>query len=145
MGRFQARRIWSLINVFPPTPIRIRPRGHDKAILRKEAQPRFSRWLLAALLATIATSSDAKVLRSNNNAPTVWVFRDADALRRFDKVVRAGVNDDAAVLKLVACKTAQGSRVDVLGSGYRTAFVRVAEGSASGCQGTVPKENVRDQ
>ena len=107
--------------------------------------PRSSKWLLAALLAAIATSSDAKVLRSNNSASTVWVFRDADALRRFGKVARAAMNDDAAVLKLVACKTPQGSRIDVLGSGYRTAFVRVVEGSASGCEGTVPKENVRDQ
>jgi len=107
--------------------------------------PRFSRWLLAALLATIATSSGAKVLRNKDSASTVWVFRDADALRRFGKLARTAVNDDAAVLKLVARKTPQGSRIDVLGSGYRTAFVRVVEGSASGCEGTVPKENVRDQ
>jgi hypothetical protein len=100
---------------------------------------------LAALIAVAAvTSSDAKVLRNKNRAQTVWVFKDADALRRFGKVAKA-VYDDAVVTPLLACKAPQGSKVDVLGSGYRTAFVRVVEGSANGCQGTVPIGNVRDQ
>jgi hypothetical protein len=69
-------------------------------------------------------------------------FQDADALGRFGKVAKAA---DAVVTPLLACKAPQGSKVDVLGSGYRTAFVRVVEGSANGCQGTVPIGNVRDQ
>jgi hypothetical protein len=39
MGRFQARRVWSLICEFPSTPVKIKPgicRGHDKAMLRTE-------------------------------------------------------------------------------------------------------------
>jgi hypothetical protein len=101
---------------------------------------------LAALIAvTAATSSHAKVLRNKSNAPTVWVFKDADALRRFDKVAKAAVYDDAVATTLLACKVPQGSKIDVLGSGYRTAFVQVVEGNASGCEGTVPIGNVRDQ
>jgi len=60
-------------------------------------------------------------------------------------VAKASVYDDAVVAPLLACKVPQGSKVDVLGSGYRTAFVRVVEGTANGCQGTVPKGNVSDQ
>jgi hypothetical protein len=32
----------------------------------------------------------------------------------------------------------QGSEIEVSGSGYRTAFVHVVEGTAIGCEGTVP-------
>jgi hypothetical protein len=101
---------------------------------------------LAALIAVAAaTSSDVKVLRNKSNAQTVWVFKDADALSRFGKVAKAALYDDAVVTPLLACKAPKGSKVDVLGSGYRTAFVRVVESSANGCQGTVPIGNVRDQ
>ena len=99
---------------------------------------------VALISVATATSSDAKVLRSKDNTPTVWVFRDADALRRFGKVAKASVSDDAVVTPLVACKAPQGSKVDVLGSGHRTAFVRVVGGSANGCEGTVPLGNVKD-
>jgi hypothetical protein len=102
-------------------------------------------YFLAALISVAAaTSSDAKVLHSKDNAPTVWVFKDADALRRFGKVAKAAVSDAAVVTPLLACKAPQDSKVDVLGSGYRTAFVRVVSGSANGCEGTVPLGNVRD-
>ena len=102
--------------------------------------------LAAALISFAATtSSEAKVLRNNSNASTVPIFRDADALRKFGKVTKAAAYDDTVVTALLACKVPQGSRIDVLGSGYRTAFVRVVEGSANGCEGTVPKDNVKDQ
>jgi hypothetical protein len=77
---------------------------------------------LALIAVTAATSSDAKVLRNKSNAPTVWVFKDADALRRFGKVAKAAVYDAAAATTLFACKAPQGSKIDVLGSGYRTAL-----------------------
>jgi hypothetical protein len=52
----------------------------------------------AALIAVAAaTSSDAKVLRNKNNAPTAWVFKDAGALSRFGRVAKAAVYDDAVV------------------------------------------------
>ena len=102
--------------------------------------------LAAALISFAATTSgEAKVLRNNSNASTVLIFRDADALRKFGKVAKAAVYDDTVVTPLLACKAPQGSRIDVLGSGYRTAFVRVVEGSSNGCEGTVPKDNVKDQ
>ena len=102
-------------------------------------------FLPALIAAAAATSSDAKVLRNKDNAPAVRVFKDAGALSRFGRVAKASVYDDAVVAPLLACKVPQGSKVDVLGSGYRTAFVRVVEGTANGCQGTVPKGNVSDQ
>jgi hypothetical protein len=64
---------------------------------------------LALIAVTAATSSDAKVLRNKSNAPTVWVFKDADALRRFGKVAKAAVYDAAAATTLFACKAPQGS------------------------------------
>ena len=100
--------------------------------------------LVAVLISFAATtSSEAKVLRNKGNASTVLIFRDADALLKFGKVAKAAVYDDAIVTPLLACKAPQGSRIAVLGSGDRTAFVRVVEGSSNGCEGTVPKDNVR--
>ena len=64
-----------------------------------------------ALLAAIATSSDAKVLGSNNSAFDRLGFQGCRrALRRFGKVARAAVNDDAAVLKLVAVQDPAGQQ-----------------------------------
>jgi hypothetical protein len=40
----------------------------------------------------IATTADAKVLRNKNNARTVWVFKDADALGHLGKVANATVD-----------------------------------------------------
>ncbi|WP_029584581.1 hypothetical protein [Bradyrhizobium sp. URHD0069] len=51
-----------------------------------------------------ATSSDAEVLRNKSNAPTVWFFKDADALRRFGKVVKDAVYDNAVATTPLACK-----------------------------------------
>jgi hypothetical protein len=102
--------------------------------------------LLVALISFAATTSgEAKVLRSKGDAPAVLIFRDADALRKFGRLTDIAVHDDNIVTPLLACKALQGSKIKVLGSGYRTAFVRVAEGSANGCEGTVPKANVKDQ
>jgi hypothetical protein len=104
------------------------------------------RYFLAAIFAISAvTASDAKVLRNKSNTAMVWVFKDADALRRFAKVANTAAYDEQVVAPLVACKVPQGSKVDVLGSGHRTAFVRVADGIANGCEGTVPIGYVSDQ
>ena len=92
-----------------------------------------------------ATTSDAKVLRNKHNSQTVWIFKDADALRRFDKRRSRAVYDDGVVAPLLSCKAPQGSKIEVLGSGHRTAFVRVVDGTAIGCEGTVTIGNVRDQ
>ena len=100
---------------------------------------------VATLAISAVTASDAKVLRNKNSMPTVWVFKDADALRRFGKVANTAVYDEQVVAPLVACKVPQGSKIDVLGSGHRTAFVRVVDGIASGCEGTVPIGYVSDQ
>ena len=43
-----------------------------------------------------------------------------------------------AIESLLACRAPQGNRIEVLGSGYRTAFVKIVDGLSSGCQGTVP-------
>ena len=55
-------------------------------------------WRLNCLIAgmiTVAavTTSDAKVLRNKHNSQTVWIFKDADALRRFDKLRSSAVYD----------------------------------------------------
>jgi hypothetical protein len=102
--------------------------------------------LLVALTSFAATTSgEAKVLRGKGDASVVLIFRDADTLRKFGKLNNTAVHDDSIVTPLLACKAQQGSQIKVLGSGYRTAFVRVVEGSATGCEGTVLKENVKDQ
>jgi hypothetical protein len=98
-------------------------------------------WITIAAVST----GEAKVLRNKHNSQTVWIFKDAAALGRFDRLRSSAVYDKSVVAPLVSCAAPQGSRVEVLGSGYRTAFVRVVDGSANGCQGTVPIGNVRDQ
>jgi hypothetical protein len=98
-------------------------------------------WITVAAVST----SDAKVLRNKYNSQTVWIFNDADALRRFNKPRSSAVYDESVVAPLLRCKAPQGSKIEVLGSGYRTAFVRIVDGSANGCEGTVPIGNVRDQ
>jgi hypothetical protein len=101
---------------------------------------------LAALIAIAATTrSEAKVLRNKDNAPLVWVFRDAGALSQYNKLGSAASRDDNRVSLLLICKVPQGSKIEVLGSGYRTAFIRVVEGSAIGCEGTVPIGTVKNQ
>ena len=99
---------------------------------------------LALATWSAATSADAKVLRSTARTAMVSVFRDTYALDRFSKLPD-NARSDATVRSLLACSVPQGSRIDVLGSGYRTSYVRVIDGSASGCEGTVPIGNVRDQ
>ena len=101
--------------------------------------------LLALVAATTATGAHAKVLRSQDGAAPVYVFKDAYALDRFNKLPADSQSDDSLVQPLLTCKVPQGSRIIVLGPGYRTAFVRVTEGSANGCEGTVPANNIRDQ
>src|ERR1700742_5214754 len=101
---------------------------------------------IAGLIAVAAvTTSDAKVLRNKHNSQTVWIFKDAGALRRFDKLRARAVYDESGVAPLLSCKAPQGSQIEVLGSGYRTAFVRIVDGSAIGCEGTVLIGNVSDQ
>jgi hypothetical protein len=39
----------------------------------------------------------------------------------------------------------QGTNVEVLGSGYRTAFIKVIDGLAYGCQGTVSLNRVQER
>ena len=107
-------------------------------------------WRLSCLvagfiMAAAVTTSDAKVLRNKHNSQTVWIFRDADALHRFDKIRSNAVYDEGVVAPLLSCKAPQGSKIEVLGSGHRTAFVRVVDGTAIGCEGTVTIGNVRDQ
>jgi O-methyltransferase involved in polyketide biosynthesis len=101
--------------------------------------------VLTLAAATAATSATAKVLRSQEGTATVFVFKDAFALDRFSKLSGSAVSDADVVDTLLTCKVAQGSRIIVLGSGYRTAFVRVTDGNASGCEGTVPVANIRDE
>jgi hypothetical protein len=93
----------------------------------------------------VETSSEANVLRNNTDSPMVLVFKDAEALSRFNGLTNAASHDESLVSSLLTCKAPQGSKIEVLGSGYRTAFVRVVEGSASGCEGTVPIGTVSDQ
>ena len=102
--------------------------------------------LAMSLVIAAATTSDAKGLRNKNNAPTVWVLKDADAMRRFDKVANAAVYDEAVIVPLLACKVPQGSKVIVLvlGSGCPMAYVRVVGGDAQGREGTVPTARLQD-
>lgn len=101
--------------------------------------------IIAALLVTLLpVGADAEVLRSDNAKPTVWVFKDADALRRFNKL-KAPTIDDGVVAPLMACQAPQGSRIEVRGSGHRTAFVRIIGGREDGCEGTVPLAYVKRQ
>jgi hypothetical protein len=107
---------------------------------------RFSRLVLAIPISVVVvTAGEAKVLRNNTNSPMVFVFKDAAALSRFNSLTNTGTDDESPLLPLLTCKTPQGSKIEVLGSGYRTAFVRVVEGSAAGCEGTVPLDAVSDQ
>ena len=95
--------------------------------------------LLAAL-----TTAEAEMIRDKNNTgATVWVFRDIEAFERFRKMEQARAYDEGLVSPLLACKPPQGSKVKVFSSGDLTAFVRVEEGSAKGCEGTVPLEFVQ--
>jgi len=87
---------------------------------------------------------DAKVLRSKDSAVTIMIFKGADELRRFDKIAAKPGSADA-IEALLACRVPQGTSIEVLGSGHRTAFVKVIDGPASGCQGTVPKVRVQEQ
>jgi hypothetical protein len=100
--------------------------------------------LLTALMAIVATGCEAKVLRNKDGAPTVMVFKSADELRRFNKLANKQAGADI-IESLLACRTPQGTRIEVLGSGYRTAFVKVVDGLSSGCQGTVPIGRVQEQ
>ena len=93
---------------------------------------------------TAVTASDAKVLRTNR-ATTVRVFKDPDALRRFNWLSSVGFYRESVIAPLVSCKAPQGSKIEVLGSSHRTAFVRIVDGNANGCEGTVFIGNVRDQ
>jgi hypothetical protein len=107
-------------------------------------------WRLSCLVAgfiivAAVTTSEAKVLRNKYNSQTVWIFKDAGALRRFDKLRARAVYDESVVAPLLSCKAPQGSKIEVLGSGYRTAFIRIVDGSALGCEGTVLIGNVSDQ
>jgi len=121
---------------------------HCYPFLEKSPMPRPWRMscFVAGLIAVAAVSgSDAKVLRTKGPASTVWVFKNVDALRRFEKVARASVYDESKIEPLLACKVPQGSKIVVLVSGYRTAYIRVAEGGAQGCEGTVPITRVKDE
>jgi hypothetical protein len=101
---------------------------------------------IAGLITVAAvTTSDTKVLRNKHNSQTVWMIFNADALHRFDKLRSRAVYDESVVAPLLSCKAPQGSKIEVLGSGYRIAFVRIVDGSAIGCEGTVLIGNVRDQ
>lgn len=111
----------------------------------KRIRPPFVIILLALFASTIATSAIAKVLRSQDGTATVYVFKDAYALDRFKKLPANALSDESLVQPLLTCKVAQGSSIIVLGPGYRTAFVRVTGGNASGCEGTVPVGNISDQ
>jgi hypothetical protein len=94
--------------------------------------------LAMSLVIAAATTSDAKGLRNKNNAPTVWVLKDADAMRRFDKVANAAVYDEAVIVPLLACKVPQGSKVIVLGSGCPMAYVRVVGGMRKAAKAPFP-------
>ncbi|KRQ94208.1 hypothetical protein CQ12_25820 [Bradyrhizobium jicamae] len=98
--------------------------------------------LLASLL---APKAEAAVLRSKLSSPNVWVFKDSDALSHFERIAQGGAPDETAVAPLLACKTPQGSKITVFSRGDLTAFVRVIEGSAKGCEGTVPLGFVQDK
>ena len=111
----------------------------------KKVRPPFVIILPALVASTVASSATAKVLRSQDGTATVYVFKDAYALDRFNKLPANALSDESLVQPLLTCKVAQGSNIIVLGPGYRTAFVRVTAGNASGCEGTVPVGNISDQ
>jgi hypothetical protein len=56
-------------------------------------------WITVAAVST----SDAKVLRNKYNSQTVWIFNDADALRRFNKPRSSAVYDESVVAPLLRC------------------------------------------
>ena len=94
------------------------------AHLRKVAMPRPWRMscFVAGLIAVAAVSgSDAKVLRTKGPASTVWVFKNADALRRFERVAQASVYDEGKSEPLLA-KVPQGSKIVVLAAIERHIF-----------------------
>jgi hypothetical protein len=101
--------------------------------------------MLALIASTAATGANAKVLRNGDGTATVYVFKDAYALDRFNKLPASAASDESLVQPLLTCKAPQGSKIIVLGPGHRTAFVRVTDGAASGCEGTVAVGNIRDE
>lgn len=111
----------------------------------KGIRPPFLITLLSLVAATTATGAHAKVLRSQDGTAAVYVFKDAYALDRFNKLPASASSDESVVRPLLTCKVAQGTSIIVLGPGYRTAFVRVTGGNANGCEGTVPVGNISDQ
>jgi hypothetical protein len=127
-----------------------RPASFDDMTMFEDGDnrmPRVSRagCLLSVLIAIATTGSEAKVLRSKDTAADVLVFKDADALRRFGKLTGSAVENASAIEPLLACRVPQGTNVEVLGSGYRTAFIKVIDGLAYGCQGTVSLNGVRER
>ena len=99
-------------------------------------------FILSALANT--TTACAELLRDKNNTgATVRVFKDIDAISHFKKMEQAGANDENLITPLLACKATQGSKIHVFSAGFETAFVRVVEGSAKGCEGTVPLDFVQ--
>jgi hypothetical protein len=117
----------------------------SNTVLNKHGFPRV---IVASLVAIFASGPVdrvyAKVLRSKTGAATVLVFKGADELRRFDRLAGQASNSDA-IEPLLACRAPQGSQIEVLGSGYRTAFIKVIDGPAFGCEGTVPLARVQER
>jgi hypothetical protein len=72
------------------------------------------------------------------------VFKAADELRRFDRLARQSSNSDA-IEPLLACRAPQGSQIEVFGSGYRAAFIKIIDGPAFGCERTVPLARVQER
>jgi len=99
----------------------------------------------ASAFVVVQTSEvGAKVLRSKHGASMIMIFKGADELRRFERIAKKPGGADTPE-SLLACKVPQGTGIETLGSGYRTAFVKVIDGPSSGCQGTVPKDRVQEQ
>jgi hypothetical protein len=98
----------------------------------------------ALVSAAVMTSGEAKVLRNNSSSSAVLVFKGAGALSRFESLTNIASRDESLLSPLLTCKVPQGSKIEVLGSGRRTAFVRVLEGSTAGSEGTAPIGTVRD-
>jgi hypothetical protein len=117
----------------------------SNTVLNKHGFPQV---IVASLVAIFAIGPidrvSAKVLRSKTGAATVLVFKGADELRRFDRLAAQTSNSDA-IEPLLACRAPQGSQIEVLGSGYRTAFIKVIDGPAFGCEGTVPLARVQER
>ena len=82
-----------------------------------------------------------KVAAQHNCFDHVSVFKGADELRRFNRLGSAG--NSYLVEPLLARRAPQGSQIEVLGRGHRTAFIKIMDGAALGCKGTVPVERAR--